>query len=494
LNDGKTTASIYKTCNIPEGAHIMNSRLLSIAILQIVVCSCLMAATISGKTTYAGSFSGVIYVAAYTDTVYTIKPNIVTMQAAPGNYTLTGVPDGTYYVLSIMITDSAKGPQLTDPWGGHLVSGKLTPVVVSGGNNVSDIDITLENGSVTRPNPFYKDYIQPQFVAKLPDVTTAGKNPALCSDGVSIYLYKHDYSGAPTAKMYKLNPSTGALLSSYDLSLVSSANGTSWINSMIWYNGSIWATGGFGDPSNNGIYVVGVFKFDPVSSLSSNQKSAATGIDTDSELGGLATDGTSLYVGAKMLPAASGSGGIIKFDPATTVVPLTPFYSLGTNPNYLSYGGGYLWAGTDGVEKIDPANGAVMANYNIPPSAAGLFFNNMLWRYDENDNTLKAYDVSPTDVPLLDGIPIPGRFTMDQNYPNPFNPSTQINYRLPERSTVRLRVFDVLGKEVATLVNTEQDGGNHSVQFEAEGLRSGVYFYTLTAGKFSSTRKMLLVR
>jgi hypothetical protein len=83
---------------------------------------------------------------------------------------------------------------------------------------------------------------------------------------------------------------------------------------------------------------------------------------------------------------------------------------------------------------------------------------------------------------------------MDQNYPNPFNPSTQITYQIPERSTVRLRVFDVLGKEVATLVNTEQAGGYHSVQFDAEGLRSGVYFYTLTAGRFSSTRKMLLVR
>lgn len=86
------------------------------------------------------------------------------------------------------------------------------------------------------------------------------------------------------------------------------------------------------------------------------------------------------------------------------------------------------------------------------------------------------------------------RFSLEQNYPNPFNPTTAISYRLSAVSNVTLRVFDVLGREVATLVNDVKAPGSHTVTFNAANLASGVYYYRLTAGGFVETKKMVLIR
>ncbi len=94
---------------------------------------------------------------------------------------------------------------------------------------------------------------------------------------------------------------------------------------------------------------------------------------------------------------------------------------------------------------------------------------------------------------------LPTEFALEQNYPNPFNPSTTIKYSIPaikNRSAVavRLKVYDVLGREVATLVNGKQAPGNYSATFNASGVPSGIYFYKLTAGNFSQVRKMIFVK
>ncbi len=89
---------------------------------------------------------------------------------------------------------------------------------------------------------------------------------------------------------------------------------------------------------------------------------------------------------------------------------------------------------------------------------------------------------------------LPKQFALEQNYPNPFNPSTMISYQLPASSNVSLKVFDMLGKEVATLVNGRQEAGAYTMNFNANQLSSGVYFYRLQAGNFVQTRKMMLVK
>lgn len=89
---------------------------------------------------------------------------------------------------------------------------------------------------------------------------------------------------------------------------------------------------------------------------------------------------------------------------------------------------------------------------------------------------------------------VPRNFVLTQNYPNPFNPSTRISFSIPEGGNVKLRVFDLLGTEVATLVNSELESGTHTVDFNAAGLASGTYFYKLESGGNALVKKMHLIK
>jgi hypothetical protein len=89
-------------------------------------------------------------------------------------------------------------------------------------------------------------------------------------------------------------------------------------------------------------------------------------------------------------------------------------------------------------------------------------------------------------------IDMPSTYLLQQNYPNPFNPSTTILFSIPTSEFVTLKVYDLLGREIATLVNENLSAGSYSYKFDASNLTSGVYFYKLQAGKYSETKKMLL--
>ena len=94
----------------------------------------------------------------------------------------------------------------------------------------------------------------------------------------------------------------------------------------------------------------------------------------------------------------------------------------------------------------------------------------------------------------LDPNIFPVAYLLEQNYPNPFNSSTTIQYSIPERSNVTIKVFDLLGREVAILVNEEKQAAVYNVNFNGGGLASGVYFYRIETGNFVEVKKMILMK
>ena len=108
-----------------------------------------------------------------------------------------------------------------------------------------------------------------------------------------------------------------------------------------------------------------------------------------------------------------------------------------------------------------------------------------LGAYENSNDIIVSINADPFSV---------SKFELFQNYPNPFNPTTKIKYSLPEDSYVELKLFDVLGREVAMIVNNEQDQGIYEVEFNASQLASGVYLYKIKAGKYIKTRKMILMK
>jgi hypothetical protein len=101
------------------------------------------------------------------------------------------------------------------------------------------------------------------------------------------------------------------------------------------------------------------------------------------------------------------------------------------------------------------------------------------------------------DIPLSvepPGNNIPLNYDLNQNYPNPFNPTTNIKYQIPNNGFVIMKIYDILGKEVVTLINEKQIAGNYEIKFDGSNLPSGIYFYKLNVNDFSAIKKMLLVK
>jgi hypothetical protein len=145
----------------------------------------------------------------------------------------------------------------------------------------------------------------------------------------------------------------------------------------------------------------------------------------------------------------------------------------------------------------------------VTPNIGGYYTLYMTYQKCKNAGSYATGELSPyiakaslifrkiTDATLI-GVNDPSAtikdFRLEQNYPNPFNPSTTISYSVPKNAFVSLKVYDVSGKEIKILVNGMQTAGTKEVSFDASNLPSGVYFYTISAGDFKDTKKMILVK
>jgi len=113
---------------------------------------------------------------------------------------------------------------------------------------------------------------------------------------------------------------------------------------------------------------------------------------------------------------------------------------------------------------------------------------------DSQANTSDLISYSTTGVSTPTANHTPQKYSLLQNYPNPFNPSTQISYQVPNNSRVSLKVFDLLGREVAVLVNEVKPAGTYTATFNANDIPSGVYFYRLRSGSFTETKRLVLLK
>ncbi|MHB9012167.1 MAG: FlgD immunoglobulin-like domain containing protein, partial [Ignavibacteriaceae bacterium] len=189
--------------------------------------------------------------------------------------------------------------------------------------------------------------------------------------------------------------------------------------------------------------------------------------------------------------------------PGTWGVGITPqfFSELGNNV-------GYNGSGPDSVFTLPSVTSfdwtQFYADFQVPNNPAAIGMEARLHIYSTFTGTVYFDDLTiqktstPTDVKNLNRL-IPATFQVFQNYPNPFNPTTTINFALPQSSNVKIVIYDMLGKEVRTLVNGDQVAGVHSIVWDGRNnfgsqVASGTYIYRVVAGNYSAVKKMIMLK
>ena len=237
-----------------------------------------------------------------------------------------------------------------------------------------------------------------------------------------------------------------------------------------------------------GTYYSGIF-------LSTNNGTSWAAVNnglTDTYISSLIVSGTNLLTG-------TGSGLFLSTNNGTSWTQINNGLSTNSEVSALAVSGTNLFAGIwDGGVFLSTNNGTNWTDVNT----------------GRTNSTVNAFAVSGTNLfagthgdgvwkrslsDMITGIEdqnkdLPSRFELYQNYPNPFNPSTTIRYSLPKTSFVTLKVYDILGREVGTLVNEQKPAGNYQVEFNASSFASGVYFYKIQAGSFAAVKKLLLLK
>lgn len=164
------------------------------------------------------------------------------------------------------------------------------------------------------------------------------------------------------------------------------------------------------------------------------------------------------------------------------------FYSIGLPANNVDY-----WMPLGGSPALTGANFSNPSLSGFETTTYVGAFGSTNWTAGWANFNPRNYTASPIGIQQI-STEVPSVYRMNQNYPNPFNPSTKINFALPKSSFVSLKVFDVTGREVATLINENLNVGTYEYEFNATKLNSGIYFYRINAEGFTATKKMMLIK
>jgi hypothetical protein len=169
---------------------------------------------------------------------------------------------------------------------------------------------------------------------------------------------------------------------------------------------------------------------------------------------------------------------------------------INTVNGYLSSGSyilggmsnGFFWSSDNGMTWHDPNS------YFLPGQSVYSVAQNSQYFFAGTGNGVYKRPVSEINGIIPINTEIPGNYSLEQNYPNPFNPETKIKFSIPKSSGVILNIYNELGERVIELVNQNLNAGNYELNYDASGLSSGIYYYRITAGVFSESKKMILVK
>ncbi len=204
---------------------------------------------------------------------------------------------------------------------------------------------------------------------------------------------------------------------------------------------------------------------------------------TASTLTGFMTGGTLVYSGTYTVP---GTGW-------QDIQLQTPFLWTGNNLAIEICFNNSSWTSNSTVNGTVNSLGQLKHNHSDLSTGDGCTqITSPSSSYTDRPNIKLTFNFATGTEPKNNNIPT--RYELSQNYPNPFNPVTKINYAIPKQGLVTLKIYDILGREVLTLVNEVQEAGYYSFDFDASSLASGVYFYKLTSGTFSDVKRMVLIK
>lgn len=249
----------------------------------------------------------------------------------------------------------------------------------------------------------------------------------------------------------------------------------------------------------------GIVSIDDLGIISNSALTNLDGLSSITSVGSMSIQNNEVLTNIDGLGSiASVDGGLFIYHNSA----LTNLDGLGgiTSVGYLHIDGNSALTNLDGLSSITAVNSNLdIVGNNSLYSFCGLY---LLLNSGGLQDSYNVYSnlINPTQEEIINAGPCttsievaesdlaPKKYELQQNYPNPFNPNTTISYSLPQSGFVQLKVYDMLGCEVANLVNEEQAIGNYKIEFIASNLSSGVYFYRLQSGGYVETKKLILLR
>ena len=455
---------------------------------------------------------GTLYLSSYSlDNVVKVTGLNTVVEPAPAAVAfgpvLTSVPDTLSFSIRNLDTLSHSVTGIAAPGSAYtLVNPPTLPMVIMGRSSVK-LRVAFQPGSVGAfPDSvviFTDDPARPSFAVPL-----SGSGAAITATAVSGVMYAVKFA-TPSGQVNTIDVLTGAAADGATFGLDK-------VDALAIQRGTGAMYGSVTSPTSTALY-----RIDPATGGVALSRRLPVGNMTALTFG----SGDTLYGGTssgQLLLIDLAAATYIQTGPASGI----PYYSFALSPTT-----GELWASaratpdnSDTLYRVDPGTGVAhrvgrtgaSLRSSLAFDSTGTLFAlsggsntlNILMTIDLQTGTgamigSETYqnfcaiairvDGVVTDVTAPSGS-IPVTFGLDQNYPNPFNPDTQIRYQIPEAGHVTLSVYDMLGREVAVLVDEQQAGGSHSALFKGRGLASGAYMYVLHAGSQVLTRKLTLVK